>query len=304
VLDARTGAIRFSLDRTLEDESGGMGNAVAASPHGLLVGDSDNFSVNLYDHSNGAFVRSFTLPEVRLKQFGVAVAWLGTEVLVGAPSDGDTANYPYCCQEGPGAVYVFDGATGALLRRLASPHAMDADGFGASLVTWRDGFAVGAPGRRVPSPPGAVFVFDRRGTFVRELRAPEPAPGDLFGASLAATDSGLLLVGMPSVHGAGAAHLFAHLVPQPVETFVGGRGPAHDGFGLSVALGAGGALIGGIGSADLFDPSTGATIASLVPPDVPTTFFGASVVIVGNTLVVDAPGHDVSAVCGYRPLRR
>ena len=154
-----------------------------------------------------------------------------------------------------------------------------------------------------------MFVFDRRGTFVRELRAPEPLPGDHFGASLAATDSSLLLVGMPSVYGAGAAHLFAHLVPQPIETFVGGRGPAYDGFGLSVALGAAGALIGGLHSADLFDVSTGAKIASLVPPDQPDDgvyfgYFGAAVAIVGNTLVVDAPGHDLSAVFGYRPLRR
>src|SRR5207249_722362 len=82
--------------------------------------------------------------------FGLAVAALGNDVLVGG-------SYP---DASPGAVYLFDAASGMLVQTLDSPHPTAGDRFGFSLATAGSDFVVGSP----DTP--ALHLFDACGTGV------------------------------------------------------------------------------------------------------------------------------------------
>src|SRR5262245_36241613 len=60
--------------------------------------------------------------------FGVSVAALGTNILVGAPKDDAGA------VDQAGTVYLLDGSTGALLRTIPNPNPEFGDSFGGSVA--------------------------------------------------------------------------------------------------------------------------------------------------------------------------
>lgn len=116
---------------------------------------------------------------------------------------------------GPGAVYVYTTTSSAaptVLQTLQAPWGDAGDSFGSALAMSQDGsvVAVGAPGEDSPeadaqsdSVPdsGVVFVFRRQsGTFVEvdRVKAPVPSENARFGAAVALSASGdLLVVGAP-----------------------------------------------------------------------------------------------------------
>jgi len=110
-------------------------------------------------------------------------------VIVGAPLD-DTA--------GPnaGAVYVFDGNTGALLRTFLNPGPGGNDNFGWSVGSAAGGkLLVGAPLDDDGSGGGgAAYLYDiTAGTLVEVYLNPTPAIGDMFGFSVAGTATRLII---------------------------------------------------------------------------------------------------------------
>ncbi len=202
----------------------------------------------LFSGATGALLHTLMSPNPEaFGNFGLMAAGVADadgdgagDLLVGAPSEDGGA-------DGAGRAYLFSGATGTLLRTLASPNAQtngqfgvsmagaadaDGDGRGDLLVGTRfeDGGALGA---------GRAYLFSgATGVLLRTLESPNPEAGGSFGQSVAgvadANGDGQddLLVGAYSEDGgalnAGRAYLFSGAVD-------GGGGAVQDSLAL-VAL--------------------------------------------------------------------
>lgn len=197
----------------------------------------------------GDLLTSFNIPDADPQSvFGTAAGddnWL----LVGATlaSDGGTT--------GPGAVCLYYGPTFTYEGPLRAPSPEAYDHFGTDIVDLGNGrFAVSAPGPKYssdPAPrPGTVYVYDAATSFsapILTLQAPSPINGDRFGASLAATGEGRLVIGAPTGP-IGAVHVYDTSTGVLLRTFLppGGEG----GFGKSVKAGGNRAMIGAYAGTD------------------------------------------------------
>jgi hypothetical protein len=213
--------------------------------------------------------------------------------------------------------YLFDGETGALLRRVESPAPVPGGGFGSTVTRWGSGFAIGAPGYPFtsggPPPyrdgwgPGAVFVFDRRGNPITTLTAPVPARSDRFGWALSAWRS-RLLVGAPGITPAAYVLSLAH---PTVELHSLTQGPSE--FGSAVALDGRLALVGDpynsaavpyYSAAVLFDPARARPLGQLtLPAETPDGRYfsqvGSGVAIANRTIVVVGSDEYGKVLAGY-----
>src|SRR5262249_446427 len=159
--------------------------------------------------------------------FGWSVADLGGDLLVGAPADDTDA-------ERAGAVYLFDGTTGALIRVFHRPAPVPYAQFGLSSPTLRPAPLLPPPSLAVfPSPGrGALRSDAAPGAVPRPFRAPTPAPADAFGAAVAALGSDVLVGGPREAGGFGAVHLFDGATGALVRTFP--APPSTGQFGTSL----------------------------------------------------------------------
>jgi hypothetical protein len=242
----------------------------------------------------------------------LAVAWVGRIVLVGAPGEGLRQLPGGGVAQGPGAAYLFDGATGSMIRRIESPSPVDGGWFGGAVLRRDGGFAIGAPGDPFTHGGEPAFTSVRSScSTVRETRpvvltAPVPARFDRFGVALASW-RGRLLVGAPGTDGGGAAYLV-----QPGEDgmVVSLRSPDESGapgdrFGAAVALDRDRALVGEPGqlAAFVFHPRTGRLTERLaLPPatdDQPFSVSAESVAITRHTLVTDGYDGSGKALVGF-----
>ena len=120
-------------------ENDGFGRSVAAIGNNFVVGApgddtaaADGGAAYLFDET-GHLLRTLMNPTpVDGDWFGVSVAALGNDVLVGAPGSTVAADN--------GAAYLFDGTTGGLLLTFLNPTPGDDDFFGgavAAVGSWR-----------------------------------------------------------------------------------------------------------------------------------------------------------------------
>jgi hypothetical protein len=153
---------------------------------------------------------------------------------------------------------------------------------------------------------GSAYIFDTT-TSVQLLKlvAADGEAGDFFGQSVA-IDGTLAIVGSlwddPKGKDSGSAYLFDNTTGVEVAKLVPGDGEAGDGFGRSVAISGAIAIVGApmddelgtnSGSAYLFDTTTGAQIAKLIPGDgAAGDQVGWSVAISGGTAIVGARFDD------------
>ncbi len=136
--------------------------------------------------------------------FGAAVAGIGDNVIVGAPSD-STAG------AGTGTVYLFDGTSGAESVAILNPHPADSTGFGSAVASVGSNILVGSPDDNTAGPgAGAAFLFLPTGLLRTTFVQPDGGGGG-FGTSVAGTQN-TALIGAPGAHlatsDAGAAYLF------------------------------------------------------------------------------------------------
>jgi hypothetical protein len=243
----------------------------------------------------------FQAPGTTTKQFGNAVAIIGTRVAVAD------------AQIGAGAVYVYNLSSES--PHLASltlqiPGTSQAASFGNSLSASDSLLVVGAPTYASGTTGGRVYVYDLYGTSpatpVLVLDNPRPAANARFGQSVAISGRKIVVSSLSELVGGrrGAAHVYDLDSSTPTVPVVTLRNPvvnestiygnAVTASGAFVAVGAtfDRASEGQSGSVYLYDlnstdPAT--SIARLkAPADQPAVRFGQKLAMVGSRLLVSA----------------
>jgi hypothetical protein len=236
-------------------------------------------------------------------QFGYSVAALHDNVLIGAPFD-DVAGTD------AGAVFLFDGKTGNLLRTFRSPNPVAGDWFGIAVSAVGNNVLVGALGDDTGArDAGAAYLFDGgSGALLHTFQKANPTEGDWFGGAVAAMGNNVL-VGAPLDHAsgkeAGAAYLFEGTTGALLRTFQKQTPQEGDWFGVSLAASSSRVLVGAMlddtgakdtGAAYLFDAATGGLLQTIRNPNPGDgDWFGVAVAAVGDNFLVGAPFSDVAA---------
>ena len=232
--------------------------------------------------------------------FGQSVAISGNTAIVGAFGDDDNGG-------SSGSAYLFDIATGAELTKLLPNDGASSDQFGRSAAISGNTAIVGAPQNDDNGiESGSAYLFDiTSGTQLAKLLPSDGALGDLFGCSVA-IDGNTAIVGAYTDDdnglNSGSAYLFDIASGAQIAKLLPSDGESDDWFGLSVAINGNTAIVGArldddnglhSGSAYLFDATTGAQIAKLLPSDgASDDTFGQAVAISGSTALAGATGDD------------
>jgi nucleoside-specific outer membrane channel protein Tsx len=306
--------------------SDGFGSSVAVSGSTIAVGaPSHQVGANFDQGAAYAFVQSGTTWSQQAELtasdgaasdlFGRSVAVSGSTIVVGALGHQVGAN------SDQGAAYAFaqSGTTWSQQAELTASDGAQNDQFGWSVSVSGSTIAVGAPRHQVGSnsDQGAAYVFVPNGTTwsqQAELTASDGAQNDLFGQSVAASGS-TIVVGAPghavgSNSYQGAAYVF---VPngttwsQQAE-LTASDGAQNDEFGQSVAASGSTIVVGAPnfavgsssnqGAAYVFSQSgtTWSQQAELTASDgAQNDNFGSSVSVSDSTIIVGAPNHAVGS---------
>src|SRR5438094_807640 len=197
LFDARTGALVQTLANPTPADYDLFGDAVAAAGAIAVVGapfddttKPNAGSAYVFDTATGALLHTLQAPHPREGDlFGSAVAASDTMILVGAPFDDTVA-------ANAGAAHLFDASTGALLHTFLNPRANPDGRFGSAVAIAGSAVLIGAPFDDTgAADAGIAYLFDAAsGVVLATFENPTPAPGDQFGASLAA-DGNLVVVG-------------------------------------------------------------------------------------------------------------
>jgi len=219
---------------------------------------------------------------------------LGTRIAIGGDSvvaagDFDNDNY-----------YVFDRATGNERFKLPIPIPGDSRWFLGSSVAADGNTAVVSGSRSDPS----AYVFDlTTGLQQHHLTPDAPIPSSGYGQSVAVSGSlavvGAYKDGSQDANLGGSAYIFDTTTGNQLQQLTADDPSANAFLGSSVAIDGNIAVLGaprfnsgdtGLGSAYLFDVSTGNQLFKLTGSDtVAGDYFGLSVSISGNLAVVGSP---------------
>lgn len=243
----------FGWSVELSDETAFVGAYRDEDSNGDIVG-----STYAFKWSNGRWTQEAKLTAADGSHgdgFGWALAVDGNTVLIGAPGDdhppdGDAA----------GSAYVFERSNGDW-SQTTKFSAADGDTraqFGSSVALDRGTALIGEPGadESTGENVGAAYAFERSvdgWSQVATLVAENGDSGDRFGWSVA-LDGETAIIGAnkdedPNGEGAGSAYVFEWSGGGWVQSgkLAADDGESEDGFGWSVALDAGTALIGAPG---------------------------------------------------------
>ena len=240
-------------------------------------------------------------PDV-LDGFGTSVAGHHKRVLVGAPHEVHNGREA-------GRAYVFDRKSGQILHALGVPNPRSGALFGQAVALNAHYAAVGAP--RAPDGKGtytgSVYLYDQRsGNPIRTIANPNSVTG-AFGHTVA-MEGNLLIVGDPqasteTVFYTGAVYAFdvttgeRLLTLHPLKPIPG----KQSGFGHAVAVSDSIIIIGAphdhiesipAGKVYGFNSTTGALVQTYPSPHLNESFFGWSVAVAKDILVVGAFGKD------------
>jgi hypothetical protein len=236
--------------------------------------------------------------------FGQSVSLSGGIALVGASLDGTTGS-------GSGQAYLFNAATGALLRTLANPTPATNDNFGLSVSLSGNRALVGAQNDDTGAVnAGAAYLFDAStGALLRTFLNPGTVPIllDNFGHAVALSGNrGLISANLDDTGAtnAGAVYLFDMDTGALLRTLLNPTPASGDQFGYQIALFGNMALIGApfddtgatdAGAAYLFDTTTGALLRTFTnPTPAAADDFGISVALSANRVLIGATSDGTS----------
>lgn len=294
LLDAASGDLLNVFNNPTPAAGENYGSAVAISGNKVVVGSRYDSGAYLFDAVSGAFLHTF--------QGGSAVAISGDKVLVGAEMDGTA---------GPdaGSAYLFEAATGKLLRAFNNPNPTprEINHFGGAVAVSENFVVVGAPRDDTGAhDAGSVYLYDAgTGALLRILLKPRPAEDDAFGHSVGISGN-LIVVGAHTddsgARDSGSVFLYDAATGNLLRT-IKDTPPCEFGwFGFSVAISGSNLLVGAHRNAQgrtayVFDASTGALVRSFSnPTPARDDAFGHSVAISGNFVVVGDPQDDAANV--------
>ena len=207
MFSGQSGGLLTTFADPLPGTGGCFGYSVSAVGDKVVVGAPYRGTVHVFNPVTGALERTLVSPDLAgADYFGYSVAGLGGEILVGAPQpDGSTAK--------PGAAYLFDAQTGALLHTFGNPNASPGDHFGHRVAAVGGDALVGAVlDDTAAVDGGAAYLFDGdTGAPLLSVISPSPSDGGLFGESVAALGSNILV----SSYGAGGRAYLFEGVPEP-----------------------------------------------------------------------------------------
>ena len=225
---------------------------------GTTTAGRDAGAAYLFDTATGALLQTFLNPTPANRDFfGDDVALFGNRALISTIGD-DTAAL------NAGAAYLFDTLTGALLHTFLNPTPElnnafgNNDNFGFSVALSGTRIAIGAPNENVNGfHNGAVYLYDLA-TFdlVSTLLIPTPNKDtEEFLGNDVALSGDFVLAGAPfrnfgpatSQKDLGAAFLFDAVTGAFLQEFDDAAPNINDGFGFSVALDGGDALVAATG---------------------------------------------------------
>ena len=247
------------------------------------------------------------------EQFGLNIAIDGDTMVVGTPNTQVGTNFGQGCAR----VFVRTNGVWSLQQTLVASNGTSSSNFGASVAISGDTIVAGVPGDRVGNNfnQGTARVFTRvNGVWTQQatLSAATGAFSDQFGKAVAISGD-TVAVGMPgaSVSGMfnrGAARVFVRSGTSWSEqaTLVAADGAFNDQFGSSIAISGDTVAVGvpsdavgsnfAQGSVSVFvrTGSSWSAQQSLTAPDgAASDFFGRSVAISGDTLVIGANQDDI-----------
>ena len=328
----RTGDV-WSQQATLSSGDGvggtGFGSAVSVSGNSLLVGAPLATSgTNKGQGATLTFVRDGTAwsgdatlttgTGAQGANFGYSISASGDTLAIGAPGN-DGATVP-----GQGAVYVFtrNGSDWTRLARLSPSDGTTMDFFGFSAALSGDTLVVGAPWANIDGRvlQGAAYVFVRNGaswTQQAKLVASDGAASHDFGWGVALSGD-TAMVGSPGVtEGPSASQGAAYVFVRNGTTWTqegklaAGDGAVGDAFGQAVTLSGDTGIVGAPyakvgantfqGAAYVFlrSGSVWSQQAALTASDgAKSNYFGSSVSLSGDSVVVGAEGATVGTVKG------
>lgn len=240
----------------------------------------------------------------RNDRFGRSVGISGNIAISGAYFDDDNGH-------SSGSAYLFDATSGLELAKLTPSDGEAGDFFGASVDIDSNTAIVGADGSTNFGPDtGSAYLFDvSTGSQIAKLVPEDGAEGDRFGFSVGISGD-LAVVGAwvddDNGNGSGSAYVFDAVSGRQLHKLTPTDGEAFDFFGKSVGIHGNIAVVGavgdranggGSGSAYLFDATTGAQLAKLLPEDgAADDFFGVSVDTNGTTAIVGAYHDKVNGI--------
>ncbi len=156
------------------------------------------------------------------------------------------------------------------------------------------------------SMSGSAYVFDATtGELRYKLTAEDAQKYDRFGRVISISGN-IIAIGAhgndDAASGAGAAYVFDASTGEQLHKLIADDAEQHDFFGLSVSISGDIIVVGAeesddagnkSGSAYVFDATTGEQIHKLTASDATAyDYFGRSVAVSGNTIVVGADGND------------
>jgi hypothetical protein len=285
----------------------------------------DDIGANASQGSAYVFVRSGTVWSEQAKlvasdgaasdNFGTSVSISVNTIVIGAYQDDIGAN------NNQGSAYIFtrSGTVWTVQAKLIASDGAVSDGFGRRVGVWGDTVIVGAQLDDVGanSNQGSAYVFRTlSNTWIQESRkvASDGAANDNFGISVAISGDTAIVGAYQDDVGAntnqGSAYIFVRSGSSWIEqaNLTASDGEASDSFGTSVAIYGDTAVVGASsdnvganadqGSVYVFVRS--GTVwtqqAQLTAADgALDEFFGRSVAISGNTVVVGVQSDDVGA---------
>ena len=308
---APSSVVHRTLTSPNPQPGGEFGIQVAASGNIVVIGapyetaSGVQYAGRAYAFSakTGALISDLVSPNAQTEgEFGYSVAVSGSTVVVGAWGE-SVSGYSEA-----GRAYTFNATTGAMINTLTSPNLQYEGLFGVSVAVSGSIVVVGAPAESASGHvyAGNAYTFDAlTGKPIRELSSPNAQYGGRFGYSVAVIGS-TVVVGAwgESVSGyssAGRAYTFNAKTGALISSFSSPNVQADGGFGFSVAIGGGAAVVGApleaisrhteAGRAYTFNATTGALVSTLVSPSghrYGHGEFGWSVAVSGKTVVVGA----------------
>jgi outer membrane protein assembly factor BamB len=287
------------------------------------AGGANSGKVYIFNVTTGQLLWTLNNPNAystnEYDQFGGSVAISGNYAIVGAYQEDDSGG------TSSGKAYIYNVTTGQLLWTLNDPNAYSTssgDNFGQSVAISGNYAIVGVPSEDDASGTnsGKAYIFNvTTGQLLWTLNNPNDystSTVDYFGNSVAISGNCAIVgaYGEDSVSGVevGRAYIYNVTTGQLLWTL---NNPnqysniAYDQFGYSVAMSGNYAIVGAYGGDDaggmysgrvcIYNVTTGQLLWTLNNPNAYSTsefdYFGKSVGITGNYIIVGASGEDSSS---------